>query len=135
MRRLLTLVFSFALVYLLAASVFAQEASETKAAPKEQTLTGKITDAMCGAKHKMGEGGKMSDRECTLKCVKGGSKYAFATGDKVYVIANQDDPALEKHAGQKVQVTGTLSEDGKTITVAKLRTTPHISKSSKPLGP
>jgi len=50
----------------------------------EKTWTGKISDSMCGASHAkmMGEhtGAKMTDRECTLACVKGGGKYVFVSG-------------------------------------------------------
>jgi len=36
----------------------------------DQTLTGKVSDAMCGAKHQMAG----NDASCTRTCVKGGSK-------------------------------------------------------------
>jgi hypothetical protein len=39
----------------------------------------------------------------------------------VFEIANQDLPDLEKHAGHKVQLTGDLGSDSKTITVAKIQ--------------
>jgi hypothetical protein len=49
-----------------------------------QTLTGQISDSMCGKSHAgMGEMGK-NPKECTLGCVKSGSKYVFVTSDKVY---------------------------------------------------
>ena len=46
----------------------------------EHTWTGKISDSMCGANHKKGaEHGSttMSDRDCTLGCVKNGGKFVF----------------------------------------------------------
>src|ERR1700693_4090562 len=39
----------------------------------DQTWTGKISDSMCGAKHNTSAehgGKKMSDRDCTLACVR-----------------------------------------------------------------
>jgi hypothetical protein len=43
-----------------------------------QTLTGRISDSMCGKDHSaMGEMGK-NPKECALACVKGGAKYVFA---------------------------------------------------------
>ncbi len=85
------------------------------------TWTGTISDSMCGVKHQTGEhdGKKMTERDCTEACIKGGAKYVFVTGDKVYKIANQDFAGLKAHAGQKVTLTGDMKED--TITVAKVQ--------------
>ena len=49
---------------------------------KAETITGEVSDAMCGAKHMM-EG---SAAECTRACVCKGSKYALVSGDKVYTL-------------------------------------------------
>ena len=83
-----------------------------------QTWTGQISDSMCGAKHASMGAMKMSDRECTEMCVKGGGKYIFATGGKVFQIANQKDAALVTHAGHTVLLTGELKGD--TMTVSKV---------------
>jgi hypothetical protein len=88
----------------------------------EQTWTGKISDSMCGAKHNTtAEHGakKMSDRDCTLACVKDhNAKYVFVRNGKVYNIGNQDFAGLQEHAGHTVKVTGDMSGD--TITVSKV---------------
>jgi len=84
------------------------------AAGKSQTLTGEVSDAMCGAKHDMP--GKAA--ECTRSCVKHGSKYALVVGDKVYTLETSDKTALDTLndlAGSKATVTGEV--DGATITV------------------
>jgi hypothetical protein len=87
------------------------------ATPK--TLTGQISDSMCGKSHAgMGELGK-DPKKCTRECVKGGAKYVFVSGGKVYDIKNQGFAALAANAGSKVQLTGDLDTDGKTITVSK----------------
>ena len=57
-----------------------------RAAHKSQTLTGEVSDAMCGAKHQMT--GNTAD--CTRACVKHGSKYALVVGDKVYTLQTAD---------------------------------------------
>jgi len=91
------------------------------AAAAEQTWTGKISDSMCGATHKkMAEHGtaKMSDRDCTLACVKGGGKYVFVSGGKVYNVSNQDFGSLQEHAGHTVRLSGEMKGD--TITVSKI---------------
>ena len=86
----------------------------------EQTWTGQISDSACGAKHEeAAEGqGKMPDRECTVACVRGGSKYVLVVDGKVLQIANQDNKDLVAHAGHTVQMTGELK--GQTITVSKI---------------
>jgi len=84
------------------------------ASGKSQTLTGEVSDAMCGAKHEMP--GNAAD--CTRGCVKHGSKYALVVGDKVYTLETDDKGALQKLndlAGAKAKVTGDV--DGTTITV------------------
>ena len=84
-------------------------------APKAATRTfvGNISDAMCGLKHMMP--GK-NDKDCTLECVKAGSKYVLAdvANGKVYQLNDQKKP--EEFAGQKVKVTGTLKGDTISVT-------------------
>ena len=85
----------------------------------QQTWTGEISDSKCGATHKrMNEHGntKMSDRECTLACVKEGAKYVFVSGGKVYAIENQGLAALAQHAGDTVKLSGQMT--GETILVS-----------------
>jgi hypothetical protein len=85
-----------------------------------QTLTGQISDSMCGKSHAgMGDMGK-NPKECTMGCVKAGGKYVFVSGDKVYDIKNQNFAALAANAGANVQLTGDLATDGKTVTVTKI---------------
>ena len=72
---------------------------------KTETLTGTVSDAMCGAKHTMMKNG--TDKDCTLACVKMGSKYALVVGDKVYELDGKESD-LQKFAGAKAQVTGTV---------------------------
>ena len=83
------------------------------AAGKSQTLTGEVSDAMCGAKHEMPKAA-----DCTRMCMKHGSKYALVVGDKVYTLETSDKAALDKLndlAGAKAKVTGEV--DGTTIAV------------------
>jgi hypothetical protein len=78
--------------------------------PKQQKFTGVVSDTMCGAKHMM----QGSAADCTRACVSKGSKYALVVGDKVYTLSGHEQE-LDKEAGQRVTVTGTL--DGDTINV------------------
>jgi hypothetical protein len=87
----------------------------------DKTLTGSISDDMCGADHNgMPHTGKLDPHQCALDCAKAGSKWVFVSGGSIYAIANQSLPALTAHAGHNVKVTGDLSSDGKTITVSKV---------------
>ena len=85
----------------------------------DKTWTGKISDSSCGVSHTAAEHGKkMTDRDCTEACVKGGAKYVFASKGKVYQIANQTNPDLAMHAGHTVMLTGEMKGDS--ITVSKI---------------
>jgi hypothetical protein len=79
---------------------------------KTETLTGTMCDVMCGAKHRMMT--FVSDKDCTLGCVKLGFKYALFVGGKVYELDGKESD-LEKFAGEKVKITGTV--DGKKLHV------------------
>src|SRR6266403_2570403 len=76
-----------------------------------QTLTGTVSDAMCGAHHMM-QGA--SAAQCTRECVKQGSDFALVSGDKVYTLKG-DKAQFDKFAGENVIVKGKVS--GTTISV------------------
>lgn len=80
-------------------------------AQSSQAITGTVPDAMCGAHHMMQ--GK-TPTQCTRECVRQGSDFALASGDKVYILKG-DKSQFDKFAGQSVTVKGKV--DGKTITV------------------
>jgi hypothetical protein len=94
-------------------AIFVAGAALTMAAEKK-TVTGVITDEMCGADHKMMN--VTPDSKCVTECVKAGSKYALLSGSTVYTLSDQKTP--EKFAGKKVAVTGTV--DGKNIKVTSI---------------
>jgi hypothetical protein len=76
----------------------------------DKTLTGKVSDSMCGAKHQMAG----NDASCTRECVKQGSKYALVVGDKVYTLETTDKAAADKLnelAGASAKVTGEIKGD------------------------
>ena len=86
------------------------------------TWKGNISDDMCGADHSsMSSTGKpVNPHDCTLLCVKGGSKFVFVSEGKVFDIANQKFADLNKYAGSAVSLTGDLASDGKAITVSSI---------------
>jgi hypothetical protein len=87
-------------------------------AAKDQTFTGKVSDAMCGAKHMM-EGDAVS---CLRACVSKGSKYALVVGDKVYTLDTSDKSTLatlDSLSDKLATVKGVA--DGDTITVSSVK--------------
>lgn len=74
------------------------------------TVTGTISDTMCGAHHMMKN---TSAAECTRVCVKKvsgekGSGYALVVGKKIYILkANAAQlTQLNKYVGQNVTIQG-----------------------------
>jgi len=84
------------------------------AAGTKKTVTGVITDEMCGNDHKMMN--VKPDAKCVTECIKMGSKYALLSGSTVYTLSDQKAPA--SLAGKKVNVTGLV--DGKNIQVTSI---------------
>ena len=84
-------------------------------AQASQTLTGTITDSMCGKKHMM-KG--TTAAQCTRECIKSGSDYALIVGDKLYTLKG-DKAAFDKFAGATVTVRG--KADGSMLTVDSIK--------------
>ena len=81
------------------------------ATSSSQTLTGKVSDAMCGAKHS--EAG-IAPADCVRACVQKGANYALVVGERVYTLKTSDQAALDelnKLAWEQAKVTGTASGD------------------------
>jgi hypothetical protein len=98
-------------VVLTAVTAFAQTSAKPAAA---KTLTGVVSDSMCGAKHMAKD---KSAADCTRECVKSGSDYALVVGGKVYPLKG-DKMELDKYAGQRATVKGTL--DGNNVNVQSI---------------
>ena len=92
------------------------------AAQKDQTWKGAISDSKCNGKHSADEhdGKKMTDAECTKVCMNKGAKYVFVSDGKVYQLANQKSRTIASHAGQQVELIGTI--EGDTITARTIKT-------------
>ena len=74
---------------------------------QQQSLTGVVTDSMCGATHMAKD---KTSAECTQVCVKDGMKYALAVEKKVYILEGHE-AELAKLTGQKVTIKGALKGD------------------------
>ena len=80
-----------------------------------QTLTGTVSDAMCGAHHMMQA---KTAAQCTRECVKQGSDFALVSGGKVYTMKGSKSQ-FDKFAGENVVVNGKVP--GTTISVDSIR--------------
>ena len=80
-----------------------------------ESFSGVITDSHCGAKHapKLNK----SPADCARACVRNGARYVLVDGDKKYVLSGSDEE-LEKFAGERVTLFGTL--DGDTIRITSV---------------
>lgn len=85
---------------LLAVAIHAQ----TAPSGEQTTLTGVVSDTMCGKTH-MNK--NASAAECTRRCVKMGNGFALVVGDQIYALKGHSAD-LDKYAGQTVTVTGTM---------------------------
>jgi hypothetical protein len=72
--------------------------------------TGVVGDTMCGTKHMK----DTKDADCIHMCIDHGFDYALVVGDKIYTLKG-DKPQIDKFAGRKVKVTGTLADNAITI--------------------
>ena len=81
--------------------------------PRQQTLTGMVSDAACGATHNMQN---MTAADCARMCAKQGG-YALVVGKDIYKLQGHEAD-LDRLAAQTVTVTGAVN--GKTVTVASV---------------
>ncbi len=125
---ILKLVAVLVFLALLAFEMLAQTSGNKQASRAEKTLTGVVSDSMCGATHMAKD---KSPAECTRLCVQQGNKYALVVGKKVYTLEGHE-AELNKLAAQKVTVKGTIS--GNTITVASVAPASKEKKSHIPSG-
>ena len=94
----------------------------TSALAATGTWTGELTSSACVGKHTATFHGKTeSARECAQDCIKEGAKYVFVSEGKVFQLANQSSKQIAPHAGQQVELTGTLKGD--TITAKQMKAT------------
>jgi len=94
------------------------------AVAKDATFKGEIMDEACaddgGHQSMYKKMGTNDPKVCTEACVKGGSKYVLFNADKTfYKLSDQKKPA--SFPGQKVEVTGTLNKETKTIHVTDIK--------------
>jgi len=104
-------VFTFSLMLMAAQTQMQDNPANTQASAAPKTLTGLVSDSMCGAHHMAKE---KSPAECTRMCVKQGQKYALIVGENVYTLEGHEEE-LDKLAGKKATVKGNVT--GETVAV------------------
>ncbi|OLB40431.1 MAG: hypothetical protein AUH11_01710 [Acidobacteria bacterium 13_2_20CM_57_17] len=82
-----------------------------QASGEQKTLTGVVSDAMCGQTHMMKD---KPDADCLRYCVKQGTKYALVVGKSVYTLEGHE-AELDKYAAKKVTVKGTVKGEAVTV--------------------
>jgi hypothetical protein len=101
--------------------VIALGAASIALASDDGTWTGFVTETHCGA-----AGAKAEHHDCAVKCVKEkGAKWAiYNPADKQMFVLSGDDAMMEKMAGKKVTVKGSMDKEKKVITVANMEAAP-----------
>ena len=96
------------------------------AAQQNQTYTGDVMDSACA---QMGSHDAMMKshpnmktvKDCTLGCVKAGSKFVLYNSPNKTVYELDDQKKAEQFAGQTVTVAGNLDRTSRTIHVANIK--------------
>jgi hypothetical protein len=77
------------------------------AAPKDESMTGWISDSKCGAK-----GANAGHAACAKKCVDAGEKPVLVTDKDQKVVPIDNPAAVSSEIGQHVQVSGSMTASG-----------------------
>jgi hypothetical protein len=77
------------------------------AAPKDESMTGWISDSKCAAK-----GANAGHAACAQKCVEAGEKPVLVTDKDQKVVPIENPAAVSAQLGQHVQVSGKMTASG-----------------------
>ena len=97
---------------------------------KDKEYKGVVIDNACGAKQMSKanpeEAAEGHPKSCALKCAKGGDGFSLISGKKSYKLDSASNEKVtdylkEETNATKVVVLGSLSDDGKTLTVSEIK--------------
>jgi hypothetical protein len=97
---------------------------------KDKEYKGVVIDNACGAKQMAKanpeEAAEGHPKSCALKCAKGGDGFSLISGKKSYKLDSASNEKVTDYLKEdtnatKVVVLGTLSDDGKTLTVNEIK--------------
>ena len=77
------------------------------AAPKDENLTGWISDSKCGVK-----GANSSHEACAKKCIAAGEKPVQVADKDQKILAIDNPDAVKDEVGQHVAVSGSMTSAG-----------------------
>jgi hypothetical protein len=103
--------------FLAAAALLGASTMLGQTSGSQKTLTGVVSDSMCGANHMAKN---MNPADCLRLCVKKGTKYALVVGKDLYTLEGHE-AELDKYAAQKVSLKGTVK--GQVMTVESVTVT------------
>lgn len=87
-------------------------------------FAGEIMDSQCAAmsghEMMMKDENAKDAKDCTVKCVQDGGKYALYNAKTKSAYSLDDQTKAKEFAGQNVKVEGTLDKTGKTIHVTAI---------------
>lgn len=88
---------------------------------KSAVFSGEIMDSQCAAmsghEMMMKDENAKDAKDCTVKCVQDGGKYALYDAKTKKAYSLDDQAKAKEFAGQNVKVEGTVDRSGKTIHV------------------
>ena len=87
-----------------------------------KVFTGEIMDSQCVGMdgHAMKDENAKDAKDCTIKCVQDGGKYALYDAKTKSVYSLDDQNKAKEFAGQNVTVSGTLDKKSNTIHVTAI---------------
>lgn len=90
-----------------------------------RTFRGQIMDSMCATMGGHSPGGYQAThthtpKDCTLACVKGGSKFVLYNAARKTTLQLDDQEKAQPFAGENVRVVGTYDAATKTIHVERI---------------
>ena len=107
---------------------------------KDKEYKGVVIDNACGAKQMAKanpeEAAEGHPKSCALKCAKGGDGFSLISGKKSYKLDSASNEKVTDYLKEdtnatKVVVLGTLSDDGKTLTVSEIKGANDKAKAEK----
>ena len=107
---------------------------------KDKEIKGVVIDNACGAKQMSKanpeEAAEGHPKSCALKCAKGGDGFSLISGKKMYKLDSASNEKVTDYLKEdtnatKVVVMGTLSDDGKTLTVNEIKGASDKDKAEK----
>lgn len=103
----------------------AEDPARPQAPGADQTFSGVVTCSLCGARHSTSM--NQNAAGCTRVCLKKGAGFALVDAEKVYKLEGGTD-YLDKFAGERVTISGTLNGDTIQVTSVDASKDKHPSK-------